>query len=327
MQSRGSHYDLRVSAPGPPHLTGGLSWAGGSCVEGGAWGFYKGLGGSAGLKVPVLSGGFGLKAPMKGWGSLCWAGGLRLRTPTLGSRDPTLNRGVRPWDPHPGLWLSALGPPTTEPGRLAGVGVSQGLCLPPTPAVYRLCRVAAPRSHRAFPRRGGGRAEPPPPGRAPPLRPTPAGATSDRAVFGAGGAQRAGALPLPLSFLGGPHPRRALWCCIFSPPWGGGGQAVSRAGWVGWGVGAGRGPWVLVWLREPPRLISVPWTGPPAPGCVPGGIIVPVPGAWHCPCPRAVSPPPRAELHNRFYTFFTPGAQRPHPARSGAPPQPQQRLF
>lgn len=128
--SRGSHYDLRVSAPGPPHLTGGLSWAGGPCVEGGAWGFYKGLGGSAGLKVPVLSGGLGPRAPMKGWGSLRWARGLRLRTPTLGSRDPTLNRGVGPWDPLP-----------QSQGAWQGWGSPKGFVYPPTPAVYRLCVV------------------------------------------------------------------------------------------------------------------------------------------------------------------------------------------
>lgn len=102
---------------------------------------------------------------------------------------------------------------------------------------------------------------------------------------------------------------------------------MSWAGWVGWGVGAGRGPWVLVWLREPPRLISVPWTGPLAPGCVPGGD--------HCPCPGGVAlslspgcvPAPRAELHNRFYTFLPQEHSGPTRPGAGPPHEPQQRLF
>lgn len=142
----------------------------------------------------MLSGGLGPRAPMKGWGSLCWAEGLR--TPNLSSRDPTLHRGVGPWDPHPGqgglcpgvlmlsqgawpqdphpgLWLSGLGPPTTEPGGLAGVGVPQRALFTPHPSCLQALPGLSPSPvPPCLSPVGEGRAEPPPPGRAPPPRPT-----------------------------------------------------------------------------------------------------------------------------------------------------------
>lgn len=133
--------------------------------------------------------------------------------------------------------------------------------------------------------------------------PAIAGATSDRAVLWGWGAGR------------GLPPCRARWCCFcISPPAADGGPSCERVGgWVGAGSLGSLGARVAVRAAPArsggpaPQLISVPWT---------------------CPC-RAVSlcwghrpqpGGPRAELHNRFYTFLPPPCE--HTGRR-APPAPR----
>lgn len=162
------------------------------------------------------------------------------------------------------------------------MGVLQGLVYPPTPAVYRLCRVTAPPVPPCLSPGGwGGRAEPPPPGRAPLVLPL------TEQYLGLGVRRERGLRRSPFLLWGLPTPV-GLFGAVFSLP-----PSLRGAGWgpsceqggVGGGWAWGGVPGCLCGC-ESSRLISVPWTGP----LCPGGIIVPVPGVWRCHCPRAVSP-------------------------------------
>lgn len=214
------------------------------------------------------------------------------------------------------------------------MGVLQGLVYPPTPAVYRLCRVTAPPVPPCLSPGGwGGRAEPPPPGRAPPPRPTLVLPLTEQ-YLGLGVRRERGLCRSPFLLWGLPTPV-GLFGAVFSlppSPRGAGWGPSCEQGRVGGGWAWEGVPGCLCGC-ESSRLISVPWTGPPAPGCVPGGIIVPVPGVWHCHCPWAVSPTrstagvggtiPIPGLNcTTVFTLFYPRSTAAPPGL-GAPPGPE----
>lgn len=126
----------------------------------------------------------------------------------------------------------------------------------------------------------------------------------------------------------GAPPGRALRCCIFFPPLpdrGGGGPSCERGRRVGWARGSLGSLGACVAVRAAPAR-GGGWPGPPSSslclGRAPAG-----PRAvslWWGPSSLArVSRGPRAELHNRFYTFLPPAPRAHWPSGPPTPRLPQ----